>query len=185
MKKKKWIILAAVLLVAGVFAFLIIRINMKFPSTEEAVYPMNEPVLLSNGVSVRVNGARWLSEAEKFEYNVVETEEGGVFMTAAVSITATNEGTEKVRPELYSFELESCAYGQGLNLSAFHSINSEAENVSASPTLGPGESVTGVFPYTIFEEQFPPEDWEHITEREFWLVINLYPQKQSIRLTIE
>ena len=62
-------------------------------------------------------------------------------------------------------------------------INENWENQTPLSTLKPGEEVTVLMPFLMAEIRFQSDDWEQVKEREFKLVFNLYPQKESILLS--
>lgn len=70
---------------------------------------------------------------------------------------------------------ESRAWGNGWDFELYSALNKGAglSNVQ----LSKGEEIDIVFPFTMIRLQFREKEWKQIEEREFYAVLNWYPQK--------
>ena len=51
-----------------------------------------------------------------------------------------------------------------------------------APELKPNEETTIKVPFNVVKSRFLDSQWEKVTERKFSMVINLYPEKQVLKL---
>lgn len=184
MKRRRNIIIVAILLFFAVVTVLSIRINSIYPREEEIVYTMEERVPYEDDVFIKVNNARFLTTEEKVDIHPNESEKGVIFESLVVSVTAVNSGEDEKTVELYPIMLESGTFANGNELYAMLRINEDEKSKTLMPTLKPGESITILIPFLMANIRFKPDDWAHVKEREFKLVFNLYPQKKSIELSV-
>ena len=96
------------------------------------------------------------------------------------TIQIKNLSTKQVKLEVYPFVLESSGFSNGINLDLYNVLN--GDNATVSPVLKPGEVQTLELPFTMIESQFTKQDWLNLTNRNFELVLSLYPIKKSILL---
>ena len=183
MRRRKLIAVIAILFVA-IGILLTIRINLKYPKAEELIYQMDEEVPYGDDIYVHIDNVRFLSEEEKAQIHSFETESGFNFKSMVVTLSVTNKGTDERSAELYPMMLVTGAFANASEQFAFQKLNENSECKTLRPTLKPGEVVTVQMPFLLYDSHFFPDDWEQVKEREFKLVFNLYPQKESIKLSL-
>ena len=184
MRRRKLIAVIAILLFVAIGILLTIRINLKYPKAEELIYQMDEEVPYGDDIYVHIDNVRFLSEEEKAQIHSFETESGFNFKSMVVTLSVTNKGTDERSAELYPMMLVTGAFANASEQFAFQKLNENSECKTLRPTLKPGEVVTVQMPFLLYDSHFFPDDWEQVKEREFKLVFNLYPQKESIKLSL-
>ena len=183
MKKRNIYVLITSVVLVVVSAFLIIRINIKYQRGKDIVYGMHEEIPYGEGLMLQIDKSAFVSEDEMRDfYPELQKERSlrGVFVTA----TFKNPGLEKKDFLLPEMMIESGAFANGMDVIVFLRINDIPDIYSIKPTLESGESFSLIIPYSILNLQFTPEEWKSIEDRQFSLILSLYPQKKSILLAL-
>lgn len=84
--------------------------------------------------------------------------------------------TQRFSPSDLTFQ--SGAFFNGIMLHFMEQLNGWRD----MPELKPGEEITIKVPVNIPKSRFRDSQWETVTEREFEIVIALYPEKQVLKL---
>ena len=188
MRKRRRILWTVVLVLTAIWAFLVIRVNLHYPSMEGFVYQEGEeaPLGYQENVTVRVNGSRFMTDEELIEYYPGDVRYTGLsnFKGIVASVTITNHGSEPAQG-MPIFYFESGAFANANEMFSMTAMDGNDRIREQQPLiLAPGESVTWSVPTTTYNGHFLPGEWEHVPERQFSLVYTLYP-KRSIVLKLD
>ena len=98
-----------------------------------------------------------------------------------VGVEITNISSEIQRVHARDFTAQSGAWANGLYAPLYMALNDDASTIIA---LEPGEEIRRTFVYLMYDMQFCSNDWKRVGEREFDLVLALYPDKYLVNLGI-
>lgn len=191
MKKRKTVIIVAVVLLAAVWAFFVVRVSLYYKRDDPVVYQMGEeaplPETYAQNVTMRVDEAHFFSNEAYDELKIpgMDEENHDLAKCILITLTLTNHGSEDQVVDLTPMQPESRAWTNGINMHWFKSMVSEEEQGTLYPTVPAGESVRINLPFNINEIHFQSKEWDTVTEREYSLVFSLYPRKESILLRMQ
>lgn len=181
-KKKNGYFLVFLLLI---FWFIcVIRINLKYPDPKIQKHELNEVAEL-DGFEVSVSKMEFLDEGSTKELFADEIERYGDCRCILVYITVKNNRSEKARIELYPFVLESDAWKNSVIMSAFLKVNEEyvtEGRATLQPEIEAGGTYECILTYSIAKVSFTENQWKGLKNRNYNLVLSLYPVKKSIQL---
>lgn len=183
MKIKKIVICILCLLLAGAGIFRYITLNQKYPPPEIINYSESEPVIYDGQFEITVADNYFLDEQTVKTVFENEISLGQDVKCYLLELTIKNIGDTEKQILIYSFMLESDAWYNGVNMGAFMQLNSDTTDATLQPTLAPGEEYQAKLPFSMISEQFKPASWEEVQNRQYSLVMTLYPQKTSIQLS--
>ncbi len=179
-KKILWLLVLSVLTAAYFLRFF--YINHLYPETVTREYQMNQSVPY-NGVEIQVVSCRLL---EGSDWRQIETayhkdiDEGVETKCLVPEIQIKNTSSQAKEIRVSSFSAQSGAWRNGINLETLAAMNAEKENRSS--TIMPGQTVTMKLPYVMSSSQFGQQNWSTVRQRDFQLVLSLYPVKQTVKL---
>lgn len=149
------------------------QVNQKYPKDAIHTIVFGDTEKVAENISMKVTTQQWISFAEaKDAYVDKEMSEEGYYYI--VEVLLKNEGEEEAKADLTQLYLETEGYSNGIALDVFVSVN---EDPSLNPVLQPGEELSVLLAYTIYDFQWKPEDWKRIQERNYWLGQYDYPDK--------
>ena len=146
---------------------------------------MNQPVAY-NGVEIQVLSCRLLDDDD---WSQIETSYDKDIESVAEAkclvpeIQIKNTGSQVQKVNLASFSAQSGAWRNGIDMKAFQVMNEDKENLSS--TVLPGQTVTMKLPYPMSSVQLGRQSWGTVKQRDFQLVLSLYPVKRTIKLIIK
>ncbi len=187
MKKVKYrfniILLIGILIFTTLFIIRFRYINNKYPQPITEEYNLNE-IVNCGGCEIVVQECQWLSDKEIRDLDIgkdnLSDEETKAIL---VKVKVKNTSNEEKNIEAYLFEAESLDWHNGLNLGIATAIN--GENSSLNLNLAPNEEVTRILAYSMVSPQYNSDEWAHVKEREFKLVMSLYPVKKEVILKFD
>lgn len=175
---KKIIVIVSVILFI-VFIVCAVRINKTYPNPSVEQYDKTQMVE-SDGFSISIKKARFASEEERDMFWKEEKELYGDCEGYFITFKVINTGNEEKHCNLGEWCLITDTYAQGVDLEHVYEVNEE--NVAGKLTLKPGESCTITVPFMIGKVNFTDEQWKHIRDQQFRVVLSLYPVKKEFVL---
>ncbi len=188
MKKKKPVLLWAAVGAAAVFligvTIGIVLINQKYPPPTIEEHQIGEAFsyAYTPALEITVTDSHFVEEEER--QKMLQQERDDLNDPTLdkqyfeVFLTVTNTGSETVQPELYTCVLQSGAW---INGTASFSVYENGEE-TGSLELEPGQKKELKLMYDISSIQFTSSQWEDVKNREYRLMLNLYPIEQSVLL---
>ena len=101
------------------------------------------------------------------------------YLCYILELQVTNPTEETKRVAITNGYLQTGAWQNGIAAEVFQELNADWEGSE----LDPGETLTAYLPYVMFDFQFTEEQWQHMKERSFEWVIQLYPEKHVVLCT--
>lgn len=187
MKLKKWLILGGVLVFAVVLVVRFVQVNIRYPAPSYRSVEPGEVEIPKSGLEYSISDAYFLppeeitalydaidpNQATYTRYIPGEQEE--LLMIEMTIHNPTDEEKEFGVPT----NLESKAWCNGLDVPMYVYLNPETNESLAS-----GESITVKMPFTMLYLQFKPSQWESVRDREYQLLLSLYPEKAVMKLPL-
>lgn len=181
--RKKLVGISILILIICLSVLFIVRynsLNNKYPPATTVQYQINEPVKYSN-FEITMTGYKMMDKAELQElgsiYDNIKYDNKDIkSIVTTIKISNTSNKSEVL--EVYPFTLESVGFSNGINFELFLALN--GENKTLNPQLKAGDEVELHLPFTLIEKQFTKLAWTNIPDRQFELVLSLYPEKKSI-----
>lgn len=173
---------------AVLFCLRFYSINSSYPSPDSQLYKTGD-TLLYNGIELQVSDFNIVSWAEinnkypavKFTF-VPASVTGGYdaeqIYALLVTMNIKNTHDKEVKFPLYNMVAETLTWSNGLAAELFYDLNDIGSVVSSiQPTLQPGEEITYILPYVIYDFQLAEKDRQNIKNLDYNLLFNLYPSK--------
>jgi len=179
---KKRIIAVFIMLIAGLSAFRIVSLNLKYPPSALEARKIDESIIYKDQFEITVTKCAFMKNDMIESYFKDEIELGRDVKCLVVDITIKNISDQAGQIEVNSFILETGAWGNAINLTAFLQLNEDNDNVTLVPTLKAGEEISMKLPFSMISQHFKENQWGHVESREYFLTVNLYPVKQRIQL---
>ncbi|WP_080801321.1 hypothetical protein [Arabiibacter massiliensis] len=98
-----------------------------------------------------------------------------------VEIEMRNASSEVKKVYVRDFSPQSGAWTNGLYAPLYMTLNDDPSTIIE---LEPGEKASRTLVYLMYDGQFSGGGWERVSEREFELVLALYPDKYLIELGV-
>lgn len=186
MKLKKWLLLGGVLIFAIVFVVRFVQVNTKYPAPSYRFVQPGEVEIPKSGLEYSISGAYFASPEEITAlYDAIDPaqtmrrfvpgEEEELLM---VELTIHNP-TEEEQYFGIPNSLESGCWSNGLDALMYDYLNPEA-----SEALGSGETITVKMPFSMTYRQFTPSRWKTVRDRQYDLLLSLYPEKVVMELPL-
>lgn len=102
-----------------------------------------------------------------------------------VTVNIKNMSEEKQRVTLDRFALTSQAWTNCAMPDKYMAVNKKwnSEQYQSGPIyIESGEEQTLILPFLLVKKGFRQKQWEHVKERNYELVLSLYPVKKQIKL---
>ena len=178
--KKVYIFLFIAIAFFGMCGWRIAVLNQKYPPPKVERYRVGETAHY-NGMDIDIQESYFLSEQDIDKYFSKFTSQGYQAKCLAVQARFSNNGTENVMLDLSQFRLVSGGWSNGINFNVHQQYNNP-EAVYLMLELAPGEEYTTILTYSMLDSHFEPGDWESVEDRQYTLVLSLYPIKRVIEL---
>ena len=187
MKWKKWLVLGGVLVFAIVFVVRFVQVNTKYPAPSYRFVQPGEVETPKSGLEYSVSGAYFASPEEITAlYDAIDPDQaiytryipGEQEELLMVELTIHNP-TEEEQYFGVPNNLESGAWKNGVDVPMYNYLNPEAFE-----PLESGESITVKMPFTMSYVQFIPSRWKTVRDRQYNLLLSLYPEKVVMELPI-
>lgn len=187
MKLKKWLLLGGILAFVVVFAVRFVQVNTRYPAPSYRSVEPGEVETSKSGLEYSISDAYFLPPEEITAlYDAIDPdqalytrhipgEQEEVIMVEMTIHNPTNEIKEFGVPT----NLESEAWSNGLNSPMYAYLNPEAEE-----PLKSGESITVKMPFMVSYLHFKPSQWKTVRDREYQLMLSLYPEKVVMELPL-
>ena len=177
-------ILLTVVLIT-VWGILVYRVNQKIPQVQTEVTEAHEWFQWKNDVRLRTEGVRFMEDAEirslyPLEQNEMEPFPGIMLKLMWVTISFKNDGNETADIDILDIGASTSGWSNIPDFDFYYKIgNPEREHHFE---LAPKEEITMELPYLFAEPNFRNGQWEKIEEKEYSLVVALYPVKRMIKI---
>ena len=186
MKLKRWILAAGALVFAVVFTVRVVQVNRAYPPAKVTVIPAGETTTYAGDLEYTVSDAYFLPydemealfnelDPEKKRYVYIPGEETELLI---VEMTVHNP-TETEQKVSVPYEVEADTWCNGRDSPMTSHLNPALE----SP-LPAGETITLRLPFDLTYIQFAKANWKTATQRDFRLVLSLYPEKVVMELPL-
>ena len=77
--------------------------------------------------------------------------------------------------DLTDIAFESGAWGNQFDMELMYLLNPQLERLGLQMKAGECREI--IFPITMLDQQFPEREWARIDERQFYIVLQYYPEK--------
>lgn len=166
----------------GLSVLQIIQINTRFPQTVISSTRLGDETEL-NGLKLKATSCEMLpyksiKENEEL-YSVIAKYDTGEVNLIKACLTIKNNSDKEAELPLYDVIFQSNDWANAVNLEVFKYFNTDK---SLSVKLESGESTDVVLPSLLHKAQFSSKAWDKIEDRDFSLVLSLYPQKRIIEM---
>ena len=191
---KKSTILKVVMILALAAFFLsflqIYRLNEKYPAPAISTYVEKEPIhggdITITVMNSRLEPVKEITKEMKDYHDEVANGQGKQLtdrqkkiLIVELKIENTSQNPQKV--DVTQFMAQSGAWANGWDLDLYLALNNTDQvNVGLEPLT----SKTVYLGYSLYDFQFKAKEWGHMTAKEFYLVMTVYPYKNRVLLTI-
>lgn len=198
MKNKKRILL----LVIAIFVFILalsiryIYLNSRWPNPSVYTIPMGDVVEVDQ-VEYSVQEVRIGSVEEILKFcnpslpesditavskelqPLPEDSQGHALLAVKLMVT-NNTDKELLTSECFFLPICQGSWSNGASAYVFPYTNDTYQS-----SVAPGETKTYIVPYNLYEEMFSPEGWKHVSDKEFDLLLQYYPQRIELTFKAE
>lgn len=184
MKKIMLLLLIMVLCCAG---YQIYWLNTRYPSPKVQTGGLGDFVQ-AGSYQITFSDWQWsdgtLLQERCPEFCFLLDEDGNAYpvhheRVGLVTLTVMKTEEDQSVLDLTSFSFESGAWGNQFDMELLYLLNPQLEGLRLC--LEQGESREIVFPLTTSNQQFTERDWERIDDRQFYMVLQYYPEKLRFR----
>lgn len=186
MKKSrtKTMIVAVSVIAFLVYLVLVIGINLKYPKAQLEEKQLGE-AMTADDFEITATDVSFMSQEDFSDIYAFEKE---IFKEAEcimVTVNIKNMSEEKQRVTLDRFALTSQAWTNCAMPDKYMAVNKKwnSEQYQSGPIyIESGEERTLILPFLLVKKGFRQKQWEHVKERNYELVLALYPVKKQIKL---
>lgn len=186
MKKSrtKTMIVAVSVIAFLVYLVLVIGINLKYPKAQLEEKQLGE-AMTADDFEITATDVSFMSQEDFSDIYAFEKE---IFKEAEcimVTVNIKNISEEKQRVTLDRFALTSQAWTNCAMPDKYMAVNKKwnSEQYHSGPIyIESGEERTLILPFLLVKKGFRQKQWEHVKERNYELVLSLYPVKKQIKL---
>lgn len=186
MKLKKWLLLGIVLIFAIVFVVRFVQVNTKYPAPSYRFIEPGEVETSKSGLEYSISGTYFASPEEITAlYDAVDPDQtmrrfvpGEEEELLMVELTIHNP-TEEEQYFGVPNSLESGAWSNGISVPMYDYLNPETDE-----PLDSGETITVKMPFRLSYIQFTPSRWKTVRDRQYDLLLSLYPEKVVMELPL-
>ena len=183
MATKRKVISSIVILVCavlvGLFTWKVISINLKYPAPTTKVYEIGQTANYKDEFELTVVDFKFLSDDaanELFGDGSESLINENKFAITTLKIKNISNETQSIPSTIFVFQA-----GMFFNGAMWGDIG-RINDWDKAPELKPNEETTIKVPFNVVKSRFLDSQWEKVTERKFSMVINLYPEKQVLKL---
>lgn len=188
MRRNKYSVITGSVLLIIILIGCLIRynnLNEQYQPPTYENYKQNQ-VVSYNSFAIKASEFEVMNEEDIQDlgpvYEDVTTIDGSSIKSIVTEVRIKNPSSQQMKLEVYPFVIESGGYSNGIDADLFHVLNKD--EATMIPVLDAGEEITLQLPFTMIESQFTDKDWDNIENREFNLVLSLYPVKKTISSNI-
>ena len=184
----KWILVFGVVILILLSFFQIYRVNTKYPNPEIIIYQEEEPIR-GGDVTITVMESS-LAPAKE----VTRDFEGYVNVVSEVrqlskdqekillvELRAENTSLENQTVNLTQFVAQSGVWSNGWDLELYFLLNNTGR---IEVELEPLSNKTVYLGYCLYDFQFSGKEWTRVENRDFNLVMTVYPYKNQVCLNV-
>ena len=186
MKKSrtKTLIVAVSLIAFLVYLVLVIGINLKYPKAQLEEKQLGE-AMTADDFEITAIDVSFMSQEDFSDIYAFEKEMFKEAECIMVTVNIKNMSEEKQRVTLEGFTLTSQAWTTCTAPDKYMVVNEKwnsEQYQSGSIYIESGEERTLILPFLLVKKGFRQKQWEHVKERNYELVLSLYPVKKQIKL---
>lgn len=182
--KKNNICIAVIILAAVAYMSAVIYVNQKYPKAELEEKQLGE-TLIMDGIEITATNVEFMNQESFSEIYAYEKETFKEAECIMVTVTIKNTSEERQRITLDSFALTSGAWTNSVGADKYMAVNEKfnSEQYKSGPIyIEAGCERKIILPFLLVKDNFTKKQWEHVKERNYELVLSLYPKKQQIKL---
>jgi hypothetical protein len=186
MKKSrtKTIIVAVSVIVFLVYLVLVIGINLKYPKAQLEEKQLGE-AMTADDFEITATDVSFMSQEDFSDIYAFEKEMFKEAECIMVTVNIKNMSEEKQRVTLEGFTLTSQAWTTCTAPDKYMAVNAKwnSEQYQSGPIyIESGEERKLILPFLLVKNGFTQKQWGHVKERNYELVLSLYPVKKQIKL---
>ena len=167
-----------------VVVVLVIGINLKYPKAQLEEKQLGE-AMTADDFEITAIDVSFMSQEDFSDIYAFEKEMFKEAECIMVTVNIKNMSEEKQRVTLEGFTLTSQAWttctAPDKYMAVYEKWNSE-QYQSGSIYIESGEERKLILPFLLVKNGFRQKQWEHVKERNYELVLSLYPVKKQIKL---
>ena len=186
LRGKKGIIKKGLIVISALLMLLLmarcIYVNLQYPSPKVRTYSKGEVMYFGN-YEISLTGWRWGDGEiihEIYPGYILIEKDGEEYPTNQQRVGLAEVTIKKVEDDntfldFTSMWFESGAWGNQFDMELFMHINPQLDGLGLK--MKKGETATVTFPITMLDIQFSSGSWKNIDDREFYVVLQFYPEK--------
>lgn len=166
-------------LLVGLFVWRVVEVNLKYPAPVLKSCEKGETLNYLDTFEITVMDTEFLSDEQAQELFDVENAFGDVEQKYLVTtLHVKNISDEPQRFPVYELTFQSGAFFNGGMYQFLESLNGWVD----VPEQQPDEELTIKLPLNIPKTRFRDSQWETVTQRQYEIVLRLYPEKYVLKL---
>ena len=186
--RKKITVILLVILSILILVLMLIRcvyLNLQYPNPT-IFATKSDNVITINNYEISLTAWKW-GDGEIIQevypgYHLIEID-GEEYPTNQERVGLAEVTIHKVKNDSTSLDLsevtfESGSWGNQFDFDLFMHLNPNLDNLMLK--LSEDETVTVTFPITMLDIQFSEKSWENIDNRQFFIVVQYYPEKRQL-----
>ena len=163
-----------------------VYINMQYPSPNVYTYKKGETVHMGN-YEISLTGWKWGNGEiihEVYPGYVLIEKDGEEYPVEQQRVGLAELTLKKIKEDERGFDVtsvwfESGGWGNQFDLELFEHLNPELN----FREMQKGDTVKVTFPITMVDIQFSSKSWKNIDGRDFYIVLQYYPEKIQLLCT--
>ena len=167
-----------------VVVVLVIGINLKYPKAQLEEKQIGE-AMTADDFEITATDVSFMSQEDFSDIYAFEKEMFKEAECIMVTVNIKNMSEEKQRVTLEGFTLTSQAWTTCTAPDKYMAVNEKwnsEQYQSGSIYIESGEERKLILPFLLVKNGFTQKQWEHVKERNYELVLSLYPVKKQIKL---
>ena len=167
-----------------VVVVLVIGINLKYPKAQLEEKQLGE-AMMADDFEITATDVSFMSQEDFSDIYAFEKEMFKEAECIMVTVNIKNMSEEKQRVTLEGFTLTSQAWTTCTAPDKYMAVNAKwnSEQYQSGPIyIESGEERKLILPFLLVKNGFTQKQWGHVKERNYELVLSLYPVKKQIKL---
>lgn len=182
--KRKTIVVCALLLLLSLYGIQYRRVNEKYPVPQNINVCLNETLQIKE-LEISPLKAELLDgqQIQQIVRNSITAEKNDTYdyhdmKLYLMTVLCRNISAQKNSVDFTQWMVESGAWGNGINGEFFKIMN---EKISIIQKLDSNEEIIVRLPFTMVKSMFTKKEWKKLNERDFNIIVSLYPKKIMLK----
>lgn len=155
------------------------KVNKKYPSPTVISVDIAQELSLNNNLKIYATEFGIKDIDDLLPEHSIQFDYSANSKIAVVKLNVRNASVNHESFDLTSPVLTTNGWKNGLFLDLFTKLNPDYYSV-----LNPNESIEIIVPYAMLDYQFEKSIWEKLTEQQFRIVFQVYPESKYINLNV-